>query len=79
MAERDLAKVEVTGSMPVVRSNRRVPFDPDLVHREVKRTGRDRGAGYHRRFVDSGCRRLPLRGTGRRVLTCWNSADVAHW
>jgi hypothetical protein len=36
-------------------------------------------AGYHRRFVDSDCRRLPLRGAGRRVLTCWKYADVAHW
>ena len=45
MVERDLAKIEVTGSIPVVRSKRRAPFDPDLVRREAMRTGRNRMPG----------------------------------
>jgi hypothetical protein len=34
LVERDLAKVEAVGSNPTIRSNRRAPFDPGLVHRE---------------------------------------------
>lgn len=43
------------------------------------RAGRDRDTGYHRRSVDSDCRRLPLRGAGRRALTCWKYAGIALW
>ena len=79
LVEHDFAIVEVTSSRLVIRSNRRAPFDSGLVHREVMRTGRDRGTGYHRRSVDSDCRRLPLRGVGRRVFTCWIFAGIALW
>ena len=54
---------EVASSNLAVRSNRRAPFDPGLVHREVMRPGRDRDHGYHRgpdHFVRSPIRRFEL-------------------